>query len=123
MPIEPPQAEYRQVAAELRSAIQRGEYAPGSTLPGEPELAQRFGVGRATINRALSVLRTEGLIRPERGRGTTVNPLPMLKRDVLTGTDDLPDLPQRTDSAKRKVRCPAAAFRKKTMLPSPRPWQ
>ncbi|MGA2831261.1 MAG: GntR family transcriptional regulator [Streptosporangiaceae bacterium] len=83
MPIETPQPEYRQVAAELRLAIRSGEFRPGSQLPSEPELAERFGTTRATINRALSVLRTEGLIKPERGRGTTVNKLPVIRRATI----------------------------------------
>ena len=46
------------------------------------ELAGRYGVTR-TVNRALSVLRTEGLVRPERGRGTTVNELPVIRREAV----------------------------------------
>ncbi|MGP4030205.1 GntR family transcriptional regulator [Actinomadura sp. 3N407] len=82
MSINKPQAEFLQVAALLRAAIADGEFPPGSQLPSEPELANRFGVKRATINRALSVLRSEGLVRPERGRGTTVNEIPVIRRDT-----------------------------------------
>jgi GntR family transcriptional regulator len=84
MPIETPQPEYRQVAGLLRAAIRDGEFPAGSQLPAEPELAARFGVTRPTVNRALAVLRAEGLIRPERGRGTTVNELPVIRRDTAT---------------------------------------
>lgn len=82
MTINKPQAEFLQVAALLRAAIADGEFPPGSQLPSEPELATRFGVKRATINRALSILRSEGLVRPERGRGTTVNAIPVIRRDT-----------------------------------------
>lgn len=82
MPIETPQPEYRQVAALIRKAIAQGEYPPGSQLPAEPELAGLLGTTRATVNRALVVLRSEGLIRPERGRGTTVNELPVIRRNT-----------------------------------------
>lgn len=78
MPIEDAVSKYQQVAALLRAAIRSEEFEPGSTLPGEPELAERYGVTRAVVNRALGVLRSEGLVRPERGRGTTVNPLPII---------------------------------------------
>jgi GntR family transcriptional regulator len=50
-------------------------------IPSEPELAARYGTTRATVNRALSILRAEGLVRPRQGRGTTVRPLPVLRRD------------------------------------------
>jgi GntR family transcriptional regulator len=83
VPIETPRPEYRQVADALRQAIQDGEFPPGSLLPSEPELAARYGVTRATVNRALSDLRTEGLIRPQRGKGTTVNPLPVIRRATI----------------------------------------
>jgi GntR family transcriptional regulator len=83
MGIQRPRPEYVQVAAALRNAIEAGEWPPGTMLPSEPELAARFGVTRAIVNRALSVLRTEGLVRPERGRGTTVNELPVIRRQAV----------------------------------------
>jgi GntR family transcriptional regulator len=83
MGIQTPRPEYIQVAAALRDAITLGEWAPGALMPSEPELAARYGVTRATVNRAMSVLRTEGLVRPERGRGTTVNELPVIRREAV----------------------------------------
>jgi GntR family transcriptional regulator len=83
MSIQPSRPEYLQVAAAIREAITAGEWAPGTLMPSEPELAARYGVTRATVNRALSVLRTEGLVRPERGRGTTVNELPVIRREAV----------------------------------------
>lgn len=83
MGIQRPRPEYLQVAVALRDAIEAGEWPPGTMLPGEPELAAWYGVTRATVNRALSVLRTEGLVRPERGRGTTVNELPVIRRQAV----------------------------------------
>src|ERR1700722_14728726 len=83
MGIQRPRPEYLQVAAALRDAITAREWPPGTLLPSEPELARRYGVTRATVNRALSVLRTEGLVRPERGRGTTVNELPVIRRQAV----------------------------------------
>ena len=83
MGIQRPRPGYLQVAIALRDAITAQEWPPGTMLPGEPELAARYGVTRATVNRALSVLRTEGLVRPERGRGTTVNELPVIRRQAV----------------------------------------
>ena len=83
MGIQRPRPEYLQIADALREAIRAGEWPPGSVMPSEPELAARYGVTRATVNRAISVLRTEGLVRPERGRGTTVNELPVIRREAV----------------------------------------
>ena len=72
MAIDTPRPEYMQVADALRAAIEAGEWEPGALIPPEPELAARYGTTRATVNRALSILRAEGLVRPRQGRGTTV---------------------------------------------------
>lgn len=77
-------SQYRQLADMLRSAIESGEYAPGSLLPSEPDLAARYGVSRPTVNRAVSILRAEGLVRVERGRGTIVTELPVITRASVT---------------------------------------
>jgi DNA-binding GntR family transcriptional regulator len=77
-------SQYRQLADLLRAAILRRDYPPGSTFPSEPELAERHGVSRPTINRALLVLRSEGLIRVERGRGTIVRSVPTIPRYATT---------------------------------------
>jgi GntR family transcriptional regulator len=84
MPIERAPSQYRQLADLLREAILRGDYAPGSTFPSEPELAAEHGLSRPTVNRALLVLRGEGLIRVERGRGTIVRSVPTIPRYATT---------------------------------------
>ena len=63
---------YMQVAEILKQRIFSGEYSPGSSLPGEAELSQEFGVARGTIRQTLSMLENEGLVRREQGRGTFV---------------------------------------------------
>jgi GntR family transcriptional regulator len=83
MGLESPRPQYRQLADLIREAIDRGEYAPGSPLPSEDELARRYDVSRPTVNRAMSILRSEGLIRVERGRGTIVRDLPLIRRDAV----------------------------------------
>jgi GntR family transcriptional regulator len=83
MSVETPQPEYRQVVRILRERIQAGVYSPGTVLPSESDLATDLKVARATVNKALTILRTEGLVRPQRGRGTTVNPIPVLPRNGI----------------------------------------
>lgn len=79
--LQAPRSQYRQVADLLRDGIERGEYAPGSPLPSEPDLASRFGVSRVTINRAVQLLRGEGLVRVLRGRGSIVRAIPAIRRN------------------------------------------
>jgi GntR family transcriptional regulator len=78
--LQAPQARYRQVANELRNAIKRGEFPPGSALPSQPDLARRYGLNQTSINRAIALLRAEGLVRVEHGRGAFVQEIPTVKR-------------------------------------------
>ncbi|MEL6207576.1 MAG: phosphonate metabolism transcriptional regulator PhnF [Pseudomonadota bacterium] len=63
---------YQSIAQALRGDIAEGAYVPGARLPTEGRLAERFGVNRHTVRRALGVLADEGLVRSRRGAGTTV---------------------------------------------------
>jgi len=63
---------YRRIAAELRAAITTGQYPPGSRLPTEQELGNRYKVSRNTIRLALGLLANEGTITSTPGRGTFV---------------------------------------------------
>lgn len=78
--LEPPRARYKQVAALLRDAIRRGDYAPGSTLPSQPDLAREYGLNQSSISRAMAMLQTEGWVRTEHGRGSIVLEVPTVKR-------------------------------------------
>ena len=78
--LEPPRARYKQVAALLRDAIRRGDYAPGSTLPSQPDLAREYGLNQSSISRAMAMLQAEGWVRTEHGRGSIVLEVPTVKR-------------------------------------------
>src|SRR3954452_20209453 len=78
--VETPRPRFAQIADILRDRIQRGVHAPGSPLPSEPELAREFGVSRITINRAVGMLRSEGIVRVRRGRGVYVRAIPVITR-------------------------------------------
>ena len=69
---------YRRIAAELRHAISRGELPPGSQLPTEQELGDRYKVSRNTVRLALGLLTNEGIITSTPGRGTFVRDRIML---------------------------------------------
>ncbi len=74
---------YVQVAAVLRAQIADGTLAPDQELRSEPDLAHEFGVGKATVRKALSVLRGEGLIVTRRGYRSRVRRQPELTRIEL----------------------------------------
>jgi DNA-binding FadR family transcriptional regulator len=63
---------YRQVADQLRSLIDGGEYAVGSRLPTERELAEQLKVSRPTVREALIALEVEGRVRIRVGSGIYV---------------------------------------------------
>jgi GntR family transcriptional regulator len=84
VPLEKSRADHRQVADLMRTAIEQGEYAPGERLPSEPELAAKYGVQRPTINRAMLLLRGEGLVKVDRGRGSYVTQIPVIRRNAIT---------------------------------------
>lgn len=65
---------WRRIADELEQSIALGKFEPGSRLPGEIDIAQRFGVNRHTVRRALAALAQRGLVRAERGSGTYIEP-------------------------------------------------
>lgn len=70
-PDDPRQAS-QQIANVLRAAILTRKLAPGDKLPSQPELANRYGVARETVKRALETLRSERLIVSRQGSGAFV---------------------------------------------------
>ncbi|MGV2386048.1 MAG UNVERIFIED_CONTAM: GntR family transcriptional regulator [Thermobifida fusca] len=74
---------YREIADAIRKKIELGEYARGSVLPSNADLAAEHAVSTPVVNRALQVLQSEGLVRAERGRGTVVHEIaPLVRRAV-----------------------------------------
>lgn len=63
---------HHQVYADLRAALDAGDWAPGDRLPPERELAKRYGCSLITVRHALDELAREQRIERARGRGTFV---------------------------------------------------
>jgi DNA-binding FadR family transcriptional regulator len=63
---------YRQIADQLRALIDSGEYAVGSRLPTERDLAEQLKVSRPTVREALIALEVEGRVRIRVGSGIYV---------------------------------------------------
>ncbi|MFD5863245.1 GntR family transcriptional regulator [Streptomyces sp. NPDC060011] len=61
-----------EIAANLRTQIQRGELQPGDRLPGIETLAERYSVNRQTARQALNQLKAEGLAESPGGRAGTI---------------------------------------------------
>ena len=78
-----------QVAAEIRRAIAEGEAGPGERLPLANDMAAVLGVNKNTVLRALHVLREEGLLDFQRGRGITVAGTPQQRGVVVKRVREL----------------------------------
>jgi DNA-binding FadR family transcriptional regulator len=67
-----PQRLYRQIAEQLRQLMVSGEFALGSRLPAERDLAVQLGVSRPSVREALIALEVEGMIEVRTGSGIYV---------------------------------------------------
>jgi GntR family transcriptional regulator len=77
---EVPTPKYLRVLNVLRERIEDGTYAPGAALPSESQLCTEFGVSRPTVLKALGILRQDGWIESQQGRGHFVRGRPPLGR-------------------------------------------
>ena len=67
-----PRRLYRQIADQLRALIERSEFAVGTRLPPERDLALQLGVSRPSVREALIALEVEGLVEVRMGSGVYV---------------------------------------------------
>ena len=63
---------YRQIAEDLRGKIESGGIPPGSQLPTEIELREKYNASRNTIRDAIKWLITRSLVETRPGQGTFV---------------------------------------------------
>jgi GntR family transcriptional regulator len=73
-------AVFRQIADQLRDAIERERLKEGERLPSEAQLIDHYGVARMTVRNAIHILQTEGLVVAEHGRGVFVRRHPPVRR-------------------------------------------
>jgi GntR family transcriptional regulator len=71
---------YRQIADTLRRRIESGSLGVGDRLPSENELIEEFGAARQTVRQAVGLLKSEGLVHAERGKGAFVRGRPPVRR-------------------------------------------
>jgi GntR family transcriptional regulator len=67
---------YTQVADVMRERIVKDAWSVGARIPTLPELAKEFAVASITVRQAIQILKVEGLLSPEQGRGTFVRAKP-----------------------------------------------
>ncbi|MFI1581806.1 GntR family transcriptional regulator [Embleya sp. NPDC020630] len=77
---------FRRIADDLRASILSGELAPGARLPSENDLKDRYGTTRATVRKSLALLKADGLLISNQGKGVFVRPRPSV-RFLTTGTN------------------------------------
>ena len=104
---------YVQLADLFRQRIVKGIWREGETLPSLEKLVAEFGVARVTVRQAIERLTRDGLVSPQRGRGTFVTGAPRADRwlKVETTLENLAELYRDTqptilviDEAKRMPR-------------------
>lgn len=64
---------HEDVANHIVERIRSQEWEPGMKLPSEPNLAQLYGVSRATVRSAIKCLQHSGILRARSGSGTYVS--------------------------------------------------
>lgn len=93
---------YIVVADALIADIERGTYAVGDLLPGELEIAERYGISRHTTREAIRRLDELGLISRRAGIGTIVKASSAESHYTAT-ISDLADLSHHTKQTRLKV--------------------
>jgi GntR family transcriptional regulator len=91
---------YKEVQKQLTQSLVEGEWLPGSMLPSEPKLAQRYNVGISTIRAAVRELELANVLVRAQGRGTFVaqfDDRPSAHKFLnITREDGIEARPQRT---------------------------
>lgn len=77
---------YAQIEGRLRRKIREGEWPAGAMLPSRRDLAREYGVSSLTVDRAVSHLIAEGLLRADDRRGTFVTRPEATETDKVSGT-------------------------------------
>lgn len=63
---------FQQVTSVIKAAIATREYEPGDKLPSIAELGRHFDVAPMTVQKAIGILRDEGLVVSRQGKGLFV---------------------------------------------------
>ncbi|MGW0805924.1 GntR family transcriptional regulator [Nonomuraea sp. NPDC002799] len=87
---------YQRIVEDFREAIESGGMRPGEMLPSEPELIARYHLSKSTVGKAIAILKAEGLVYSQRGRGVFARRIPPKRRisseryEADAGPQDVP---------------------------------
>lgn len=101
---------YAKIEAALTSDIAAGDLSPGSQLPPEDRLTERFGVSRTTVRKAIENLVARGQVEIRRGKGTFV-----AQRKI---TQELTELTGFVEDMQALGRTPTARLLDKQVVPA-----
>lgn len=71
---------YVRIADDLRAQMEIGALAPGQQLPTIPELAAQYLCSQQSARQALDLLRQQGLVITQQGKGSFVREHPVVRR-------------------------------------------
>jgi GntR family transcriptional regulator len=63
---------YLQIADDLREQIRGGSLPPGAPLPSTAQLAEQYDASLSVVKMAVGILRNEGLVVGQQGKGVFV---------------------------------------------------
>lgn len=63
---------YMRISEDIRNKIKNGDIPYGSRLPAERQMAEKYGVDRKTLRKAIAVLSEEGILNCMQGKGTYI---------------------------------------------------
>jgi GntR family transcriptional regulator len=98
MAYEIPTPKYLRVLNTLRGRIEDGTYAPGAGLPSESQLCSEFDVSRPTVLKALGILKQDGWIESQQGKGSFVRGRPPSERSSPQYARDAIDLDETAET-------------------------
>jgi GntR family transcriptional regulator len=97
-----PLPRYYQLREIIRERIVSGDWAPGSLIPSEREMCERYGISRMTARQSITDLVNEGLLYREQGKGTYVG-RPKIAQQLLRLTGFTEDMKVREQRPGAKV--------------------
>lgn len=98
----------------VRDAIRRGELRPRDVLPSERDIAERLGLSRVTVRKALRGLADSGLIVQKRGSGNYIADTPPRVEQALARLTSFSE-----DMQRRGLKAGSQWLLREVSLPSP----
>lgn len=108
------------IAANIRELVMSGEWEPGKKLPRTEDLEEEHGASNVTIQRALTILKGEGLLVGRKGSGVYVRdeaPLTISPASFMAPAEDGRPYRWATEAAKRSQRGSNRILRVEEVVP------